>query len=297
MKKNFIVQPKNQIKAASSVKAAVDSIPFEFLHEWACTDAQNGLPVNDFDEFRQLASDDGYSVTEEDFRKYWDMYDECSHGGDDVKSSIKASTDYKLIDKLVKDYEDDYVRGKPLSTIWNEITKKHRDSKLARAVVEELEKTNKKVDYYDEDAERDPDFVKDREDKKDIKSGCGKKKIKASDEDDYDEEGCCKKCGRKLTDMGSCPVCDDGEEERFADGVDDEDIEGCNIKSASASELSRLSRVAEKIADDLEEWLSEFIEVPDAEGHISDDDLSILDQAQEILYFAAQSLRGYDEIL
>lgn len=214
-----------------------------------------------------------------------------------ANTRITAATNYKLIDKLVKDYEDDYVRGKALSVIWNEITKKHHDSKLARDVVAELEKTNKKVDYYDEDAERDPNFIKDRKDMKDIKSGCGaKKKVKAADdkeEDGYDKEGYCKKCGRKLTDQGECLVC----EGKVAEEDFDDEIEGCDVMSASASELSRLSIVAEKIADNLEEWLSEFIEVPDADGHISDDDLQILDQAQEILYFAAQSLSGFDEIL
>ena len=57
-----------------------------------------------------------------------------------ANTRITAATNYKLIDKLVKDYEDDYVRGKALSVIWNEITKKHHDSKLARDVVAELEK-------------------------------------------------------------------------------------------------------------------------------------------------------------
>ena len=217
------------------------------------------------------------------------------------KNQIKAATDYKLIDKLVKDYEDDYVRGKALSVIWNEIIKKHHDAKLARDVVAELEKTNKKVDYYDEDAERDPNFIKDRKNMKDIKSGChGKKKEKVEasdgddDEDGYDKGGYCKKCGRKLTDQGECLVC----EGKVAEEDFDDEVEGCNVMSAMLPlDLGSLSGQAELIADYLETWIEDYMQSSDAFGHLSGSDIDTLDDAADILRFAAQSLKGSDEIL
>lgn len=208
-----------------------------------------------------------------------------------ANTRITAATNYKLIDKLVKDYEDDYVRGKALSVIWNEITKKHHDSKLARDVVAELEKTNKKVDYYDEDAKRDPNFIKDRKDMKDIKSGCDKKKkVKAADEeeDGYDKEGYCKKCGRKLTDQGECLVC----EGKVAEEDFDDEIEGCDVMSATAFDLAGVGTEAENLADDLEEWLNAFLQLPEADGYISEEDLRILEEAHDILQFAAQAILG-----
>lgn len=215
------------------------------------------------------------------------------------KNQIKAATDYKLIDKLVKDYEDDYVRGKALSVIWNEITKKHHDAKLARDVVAELEKTNKKVDYYDEDAERDPNFIKDRKNMKAIRSGChGKKKEKVEasdgddDEDGYEKEGHCKKCGRKLTDQGECLVC----EGKVAEEDFDEDVESCDIMSASAFELAGIGTEAESLADDLEEWMNAFLGLPETDGYLSDEDLNILNEAHDILQFAAHALVGSKEV-
>ena len=208
-----------------------------------------------------------------------------------ANTRITAATNYKLIDKLVKDYEDDYVRGKALSVIWNEITKKHHDSKLARDVVAELEKTNKKVDYYDEDAKRDPDFIKDRKDMKEIRSGCGKKKVKASDDEEveeYEKEGYCKKCGRKLNDAGECLVCKGKvSEEDF-----DDEIEGCDVMSATAMDLTSVGTKAENLADDLEEWLNSFLNLPEADGYISEDDIALLGEAHDILLFAAQSILG-----
>lgn len=300
MKKQFIVQPKNQIKAAYGVYELGGSIGQNDTDQPRRSFGQAGVGrlVKTFDtadEAKEYAARCRKRLSKGE-REYYRM----GYRVAPIKDDVKAATNYKLIDKIVKDYEDDYVKGKPLSKIWSEIAKKHHDSKLAADVVAELEKTNKKVDYYDEDAERDPNFIKDRVGKKEIESGCDKQKVEASDPDDDEGEAPkrCKKCGRRLNDGGTCPVCDDGVEERFADGVDDEeDIEGCDVNSASAFQLAGLSTEAESIADNLEEWMNAFLAVPDADGHLSEDDLQILNEAYDILLFAAQSLRGSDEIL
>lgn len=71
------------VKSATEKKSVCEGIgevdKDSYLREAAETSWESGHPYDpdDFEYFKHVCKDDGYDVTEEDFQKYWEYFDEC----------------------------------------------------------------------------------------------------------------------------------------------------------------------------------------------------------------------------
>ena len=81
----------------------------EYLRDAAKVSWESGHPYDpdDFSYFKKVCKEDGYTVTEEDFQKYWDYFEECRPMMNIIQRDNQSFGPWKEIEsKQVKDSDD-----------------------------------------------------------------------------------------------------------------------------------------------------------------------------------------------
>lgn len=86
---DFGVKPY-QNKAHGSKSSGKDANKDEYIKEWAESDYEVGKPMDpdDFSLFKHMGHDDGYSLTQKDFDKYFEYFEDCKYKDDELDEGI-----------------------------------------------------------------------------------------------------------------------------------------------------------------------------------------------------------------